>query len=368
MGASVTRDTDRNSGSFDQQRAQLFAERVHGVLNGGALALMISVGHRTGLFDKMAELGPATSVEIASSASLNERYVREWLAAMTTGQILIYEPDRRRYFLPPEHAMSLTRAARPGNLAVSAQWLPVLASVEDRIVKCFRSGGGVPYSGYARVEQVTTEEIDQTTLDRLVDAIVPLVQGLPDRLRAGIDVLALGGGRAQVTNILARAFPNSRFTSHEMQARPSEAARRVNRRFPLDNARFPIVAATPVEAEEAFDLVMSFNDVLHDHADPGAVLRRIHQSLRPGGTLLMQDIAASSELSDNLHHPLGPFLYTVSCLHCMSVSLAADGIGLGAMWGEQQARALLATVGFKTIRTHRLPDDVQNSYFTARKI
>jgi hypothetical protein len=66
------------------------------------------------------------------------------------------------------------------------------------------------------------------------------------------------------------------------------------------------------------------------------VLAGIARALRPGGVYLMQDIAGSSRMHENLDHPLGPFLYTVSCLHCMSVSLAQGGAGLGAMWGEQR--------------------------------
>jgi hypothetical protein len=67
---------------FDQERAEVFAERMLGVLNEGAIALMTSIGHRTGLFDAMAGLPPSTSYQIASAARLDERYVREWLAAM----------------------------------------------------------------------------------------------------------------------------------------------------------------------------------------------------------------------------------------------------------------------------------------------
>jgi hypothetical protein len=43
---------------LDQARSEAFAERMIGVLNAGALALMTSLGHRTGLFDAMAGLPP----------------------------------------------------------------------------------------------------------------------------------------------------------------------------------------------------------------------------------------------------------------------------------------------------------------------
>ncbi|HZF59185.1 MAG TPA: hypothetical protein VEZ19_12025, partial [Rubrobacter sp.] len=119
---------------IDQARSEAFAERMLGVLNDGALALMTSIGHRTGLFDIMAGLPPSTSEEIASAAGLNERYVREWLAAMVVGRIVEHDPEGATYRLPPEHAAWLTRASTPDNIAVAAQFVPVLASVEDRIV------------------------------------------------------------------------------------------------------------------------------------------------------------------------------------------------------------------------------------------
>src|SRR5215207_10941451 len=105
---------------LDQAKAEQFADRMVGVLNEGSIALMTSIGHRTGLFDAMAGLVPSTSEQIASAANLNERYVREWLAAMVTGGIVEHDPEGGTYRLPPEHAAFLTRAATPDNIAVTA--------------------------------------------------------------------------------------------------------------------------------------------------------------------------------------------------------------------------------------------------------
>src|SRR5829696_3555294 len=133
---------------FDQQRAEAFAERLVDVLNSGALALMTSIGHRTGLFDVMAGLPSSTSEQIASAAGLNERYVREWLAAMVVGRTVEHNPEEGTYYLPQEHAAFLTRAASPDNIAAIAQYIPLMGSVEDGIVESFKNGGGVPYSAF----------------------------------------------------------------------------------------------------------------------------------------------------------------------------------------------------------------------------
>jgi SAM-dependent methyltransferase len=115
-----------------------------------------------------------------------------------------------------------------------------------------------------------------------------------------------------------------------------------------------------------FDLITAF-DAIHDQAEPRKVLRGIADALRPDGTFLMQDIAASSHLHKNMEHPIGPFLYTISCMHCMTVSLALDGEGLGTMWGEEKALELLAEAGFTKVRVEQLSHDIQNSYYIAAK-
>ncbi|MCB1790188.1 MAG: transcriptional regulator, partial [Gammaproteobacteria bacterium] len=141
-----------------------FAASLLQTLNHGALALMVSIGHRTGLFDTLAELPPSDSATIAAHAGLDERYVREWLAAMVTGGIVDFASQDRRYHLPAHRAALLTRAASPDNIAVYAQYIGVLGQVEDRIIDCFRHGGGVAYEHYPRFHEVMAEDSGQTVV------------------------------------------------------------------------------------------------------------------------------------------------------------------------------------------------------------
>ena len=203
---------------FDAERAEAFAGRMLETLNGGALAVMISVGHRTGLFDALATTDAATSQELADLAGLSERYVREWLGAMTTGRVVEYEPSTGKYRLPPEHAGWLTRAASPDNLAVTAQWIPTLATVEDDIVQCFEKGGGVPYERFDRFHEVMAEESNQTILSVLFSHILPLVEGATEKLEAGISALDLGCGRGRALLMLAERFPSSSFQGYDLSA------------------------------------------------------------------------------------------------------------------------------------------------------
>jgi 2-polyprenyl-3-methyl-5-hydroxy-6-metoxy-1,4-benzoquinol methylase len=349
---------------LDQKKAEEFAGRMLEVLNAGALAIMTSIGHRTGLFDAMAGLAPSTSEQIASAAGLNERYVREWLGAMAVGGTVEHDAESGTYFLPPEHAAWLTRAATPNNIAVTTQFIPLMGSVEDGIVESFKEGGGLPYSAFPRFHEVMAEDSGQTVVAALTDAILPLVPGLTERLEEGMDVLDVGSGSGRALNLLARTFPNSRFTGYDIS---EEAIARAEAEAQgLTNVRFEIKDAATLDEKERYDLITTF-DAIHDQAKPAAVLEGIARALKPDGVYLMQDIAGSSHVHNNMEHPLGPLLYTISTMHCMTVSLSQNGEGLGTMWGEEKAREMLREAGFAKVEVKQLPHDFANSYYVVTK-
>jgi 2-polyprenyl-3-methyl-5-hydroxy-6-metoxy-1,4-benzoquinol methylase len=351
---------------FDEVKAAAFGERVLDVLNGASLALMTSVGHQTGLFDRMAELPAATSQEIADAARLDERYVREWLGAMLTGRFVEYDPQSDTYRLPPEHAKSLTRAAGADNLAIASQYIALLGAVEQEIVACFRKGGGVPYSEFEGFQRIAAEESVAFHDVALVETTLPLVPGLVERLREGIDVLDVGCGSGHAVNLMAQAFPKSRFGGCDFSSEGVERARGEARTLGLANAHFEVLDVTRLEDVEAYDFITTF-DAIHDQAQPATVLGGIARALRPDGSFLMVDVAASSHVHENLDHPLAPYLYTVSCMHCMTVSLALGGEGLGALWGEQKAREMLGAAGFARVESKRVEGDILGAYYVARK-
>jgi SAM-dependent methyltransferase len=354
--------------TFDERRAEAFADRMLDLLNDGALAVMISVGHRTGLLDALREHGSVTSDELAEAAELDERYVREWLGALTAGRIVELEPETGRYALPAEHAAWLTRAASPDNLAVEAQWITSLSTVEDDIVECFRSGGGVPYERYRRFHEVMAEESAQTVLSVLFSHILPLVPGMGERLEEGAALLDLGCGRGRALLMLAERYPASRFLGYDLSPDAIAFATAQAEERGLDNVSFAQrdLSSFDEDAEpEAFEFATTF-DAVHDQARPLALLKGIRRTLQPDGVYLMQDIQGSSHHHENVDHPGGPLLYMISCMHCMTVSLAQGGEGLGAMWGEQKARELLAEAGFTSVDVHLLEHDPFNAYFVVR--
>jgi 2-polyprenyl-3-methyl-5-hydroxy-6-metoxy-1,4-benzoquinol methylase len=314
----------------------------------------------------MSNLPPSTTDQIAVAAGLNERYVREWLGAMVTGGFVEYDPSHATYRLPPEHAAFLTRSATPDNIAAFAQYIPLMSTVEDQVVACFKKGGGVPYSAFGRFHEVMAEDSGQTVVAALMDSILPLVPGLIDELESGIEILDVGCGAGRALNLMAEAFPKSNFTGYDISEEATATGKAAAEQQGLTNVRFEIRDVTALDSTDKFKLITAF-DAIHDQAKPDKVLQEIAKALHPDGTFLMQDIAASSQVQNNIDHPVGPLLYTLSCMHCMTVSLAENGAGLGTMWGEELARSMLQEAGFTRVDVEKLPHDFQNIYYIIKK-
>ncbi len=351
---------------LDRERRAAFLQTMTGIMNGGALALMCSIGHKTGLFDTMASLAPATSAEIADAAGLQERYVREWLAAMTTGEVVVHDPERGTYHLPPEHAGLLTRAAGPLNLTTYCQYIALLGEVEDEVVDAFRNGGGVPYERYPRFQALMAESSGQRLATALLSQVVPLLPDGHERLSAGIDVADVGCGSGRTLNLLATHYPDSRFTGFDIATEALERARADAAAAGNGNVEFVARDAAQLAEHERFDVVTTF-DAIHDQARPADVLAGIHAALRPGGSYLCVEPKASSHLHDNLDMPTAPMMYTISTMHCLTVSLAYGGAGLGTAWGEQLAVQMLTEAGFVDIEVTGIKADRANHYLLAAK-
>lgn len=350
---------------IDQGKSDAFSERLVGILNDAALALMLSIGHRTGLFDALDRVGAVTSQELADACGLNERYVREWLGAMVTGRILTIDRETGRYALPSEHGAWLTRRASPDNIAVAMQFIGVLGAVEDDVVSCFERGGGVGYARFKRFHEVMAEESGQTVVAALEEHILPLVPGLRADLEAGIRVADVGCGRGRAMIELARRYPSSTFVGYDLSEEAIDWANEHARTRGLRNIEFRVQDLSEWEEPNAFDAIFAF-DSIHDQKDPRHMLGAVSDALKPGGVFLAQDIAGHSDHADNLDHPVAPFIYTISCMHCMTVSLAQGGVGLGAAWGQELAGKMFEEAGFASTEVNSLAHDFMNVFYVNR--
>jgi SAM-dependent methyltransferase len=345
--------------------ADAFAETMGAHLHGAAVTMMTAVGYRTGLFETLAHLPPSTPQEIAEAAGLHERYVREWLAAMTTARVVTYDASTGTYLLPDANAQSLTRAYGPRNLGTIAQLLTTLVKVEDALIDAFRNGSGVAYADFPRIDEAMSESTGPK-LPLVLDPMLHLAPGLAERLRWGIDVLDLGCGEGRATLLLAQRFPRSRFLGVDLSGKAIGRAERDAIRLQSQNTEFEVRDAAAMADTARFDLVLTF-DAIHDQAEPAKVLANIARALRPDGTYIMVEPDASSHLEGNLAHPLATLLYTISTFHCTTVSLAQNGAGLGTMWRREKALEMLHGAGFSGVHVERLADDPINAYFISTK-
>ena len=357
--------TSTPSRDLDAARTEAFAARLLSIYTESVVTLLIDLGYRTGLLDALAA-GEGTSAELAERTGLVERYVRECLGGLVTAGIVDYSPRTATYALPPQQAMCLTG---PGaeNLAPISRITALLGRHVGAVADAFRTGGGVPYMNFRPELTDVMDEVSRGLFDgQLLDVILPIVAGLPDRLTAGIRVADVGCGTGHAVNLLARAYPHSTVTGYDIAPGAIHRARTEASKWGLTNAFFEVCDAARLPLDPPFDAIFAF-DAIHDQADPAGVLTRIHQALEPGGVFVMLDIKAASALEDNVGNPLAPWLYGISTLHCLTVSLAAGGAGLGAVWGEQRARQMLAGAGFTDVTVHDVPADPLDLLYVAVK-
>jgi SAM-dependent methyltransferase len=364
VGTMTAAETPDNL-DIDEEAAEAFAGRLFELFTGAALSALIDIARRTGIFDAAA-VGPATSAELAHRAGLQERYVREWLGAMATAGVVEYDADSQRFWLPREHAVCLTGDS-PQNLSGLALLTTILSDHVAGVTDAFRHGGGVPYDAFAPDIHDALDALWGPIYSQLlVPEYLPLVPGLSNLLTTAARVadVACGTGRALVA--LASAFPASTFVGYDLDGVALDRARATAAERRLTNLAFEQADAAELRVAEPFDAIFVFN-AIHDQARPGDALARIHDALVPGGIFVMDEPRVSSRLEDNLDNPMAPFTYAVSTLHCLTVSLAAGGAGLGTAWGEELAVQMLHDAGFGPVEVHDAPGDPGNAVFVANR-
>lgn len=357
-------------------KRQAFARAMEGLLNQSALNLAMGIGYHSGLFEAMdATGGTNTASAIAERAGLNARYVREWLAVMVCGGVVELREahGEEGFHLPPEHADVLTRRAGSANLGVYTQEIPLLTQCAlDAVLEGLRTGQGVPYERYPGFQAFMGQLAEAKHRSHLVQVFLPSVaQGaVLAQLRAGIRVCDLGCAQGVAVLLMAEAFPASTFVGIDISRQALAVAEAEAGRLRLGNAAFLNQDAAAIDSGHplagSMDYVTAF-DAIHDQTRPLEALRGVHALLAQDGAFSMVDIAAESRLADNLGHPLGAFLYTVSLMHCLPVGLMDGGAGLGMMWGREKAVAMLGQAGFDRVEVTPMDKDPFNFHYFCRK-
>jgi len=338
--------------SLDWDKVKAFAAVMMNDLGAALQGALSYVGDRLGIFRALAAAGPVTSAELAAHTGLNERYLREWLGAMTAAKYLEYEPAGHRYSMLPEHAMILADENSPFFMGGFMQMVVPQVGMAPRLIESFRTGKGVPQSEYPpevfeAIERSSAPMYRHSLLRKWLPAMPQVIEGLNNGGEA-LDV-GCGSGRAAIT--IATAFPKARVYGYDAHGGSIERARANAAAANLgERVCFEVMDCMRLPADR-FDFISVF-DVVHDSVDPAGLLSSIRRALRPGGTCLMVEVNASERLEDNIN-PMGRMMYAASTLYCMTVSLAHDGAGIGALMGETRARELARTAGFTGFQ--RLP-------------
>jgi 2-polyprenyl-3-methyl-5-hydroxy-6-metoxy-1,4-benzoquinol methylase len=349
----------------EQEKVHELAFRVVGDMGGAFTMALGYVGDRLGLFRAMAGAGPLTSEELAAKTGLNERYVREWLRAMVAAEYLDYDTESRKYVMTVEQAFVLGNEDSPMFVGGAFHFTAPSLYNLPRILDAFRNGGGIPYT---EIGDEIPEAIERFFRPGYVHFLVKdwlnTVPGLIPKLTRGARIADVGCGRGQSTIAMAKAFPASKVLGIDFHGPSIESARRLAATDNLSNVEFLQAPAHEIPKDQRYNLICSF-DCIHDMVDPRSTLRAIHDALDEDGVYIWSEPNASAHAHEN-RNPVGKAFHAISPLHCMTVSLAFNGEGLGTVIGEEGARALAAEVGFSRFERLQIQNPF-NQFFALRR-
>jgi len=336
-------------------------ERLMDHFAGYFAVSVLGLGHRAGLLAALLE-GGGTAGEIAGRAGAHERSAREWLATLTAAGYVSH--DNGFFTLVPGQGAVFRPGLLPFDVTVFLDFQEKFGAMTGQVSAAMRDGTGVPYSAYQPEFSVLQDRLNGPLYEQfLIPDFVVSAEGLTERLEAGVDVADVGCGGGQALCILAAAFPASRFVGYDIDDRALAIARERAEEQGLDNVRVEHRDVADLNLDAALDVAIAV-DAIHDQGAPEAVMAGVATALRPGGVFLMVEPLASGELDVDAARPGAVMGYATSLAHCIQVSLAAGGPGLGAMWGQARAVPMLRAAGFETVTVHESPADY--SVYTAR--
>ncbi len=335
---------------IDQARLEDFLAAFTADAAAAQSAVCAYVGDALGLYTAMAGAGPLTTDEVARRTDTDERYVREWLSNQAAGGYVAYDPEADTFELPPEQASVLADPHSPVHLPGVFEITGAIWASADRLVDAFRTGEGVGWEEHDhRLYRGVERLFGPMYRSQLVEAWIPALDGVEERLRDGARVADVGCGHGVSTIAMARAYPGSSFVGLDYHAPSIAAASKAAAEAGVgDRVTFEIAEADALPDGE-FDLVAMF-DCLHDMGDPVGAATNVRERLTADGTLLLVEPMAGDDLADNLH-PIGRMAYAVSTAVCTPTSLAQDGArALGAQAGQARLTDVLNEAGFSHVR------------------
>ena len=334
----------------DPAKLEQFMNKMVGDMGAAMSGPLVITGVKLGLYKTLAEIGPATSQELADNRRLDERYVREWLSAQAASGFVDYEPQGEKFSLNPEQQMALANEDSPVYVAPAFELIASAYIDEQKITDAFSSGAGVGWHEHHECLFRGTEKFFRPGYRaNLIANWLPALDGVVEKLQRGAKVADIGCGAGASTIIMAEAFPNSQFTGFDYHDKSVERAREAAREAgDLPNVRFEVASAKEAPGRD-YDLVCIF-DALHDMGDPVGAARHIREMLAADGTFMIVEPMAGDSLAENLN-PVGRMYYSASTMICTPGSKAQEvGLALGAQAGEARLRQVLNEAGFGSVR------------------
>lgn len=335
---------------IDPGKLEQLQGKVIGDVAGSMGLLMAYIGDKLDLYSALAEISPATSLELAESTGMDERYLREWLSANAAAGYVEYDAAAGRFALTPEQAVVFAAEGHPACMQGFFEAVMSVYFDEAKVREVFRSGQGLPWSDHSPCLFCGTERFFRPMYAmNLIDAWLPALDGVRPKLEAGAKVADIGCGHGSSTILMAQAFPNSTFHGFDFHGPSIEHARERARAAGVSaNTIFEVVTAKAYPGH-GYDLVTIF-DALHDMGDPVGAVRHVASTLAEDGTFMLVEPFAGDRLEDNLH-PLGQIYYAFSTLVCVPASKSQEvGLGLGAQAGQKRLAEVLNAGGFSRVR------------------
>jgi SAM-dependent methyltransferase len=336
--------------TIDHAKLEAFAVRTINDIAAAYGGVMVSLGSKLGLYKAMAGAGPLSAAEVAARAGCAERYVREWLNAQAASGYIGYHAVSDTYELSPEHAMVLADEESPAYIPHAWNVPASMFIDEPKTVEAFRTGRGVAWGEHDdRLHCGVAAFYRNGYKASLVPQWLPALDGVVERLEAGINVADVGCGFGHSTALMARAFPQSRFYGFDVHGPSIEEARRNAAAAGLgERATFAVAPAVDYPSQQ-YGLICFF-DCLHDLGDPVAALRYAAEALAPGGTVMLVEPFANDRVEDN-QSLAGQLYYAASTTMCCAHAISEGGAYvLGAQAGEARLAEVARKAGFRHIR------------------
>ena len=351
--------------TIDPDKLMAFVFRAVDEVGATLNAALVVMGDRLGYYRALAEHGPLGASELAQRTSTGDTYAREWLNAQAAGQYVSYDRSSGTYALCPEYAIALTDESSPAFLPGLFQIAIGTVRDSSRIIELARSGDGLGWHDHnSDVHEGCERFFRPGYLANLVDAWLPALDGVVDKLRRGGRVADIACGFGASTVLMASAFPASEFVGSDYHRASIETARqRAAAAGVTDRITFEVAPATGF-AGSGFDLVTTF-DALHDMGDPVGAARQVHEALDADGTWMIVEPIAGDHVEDNLN-PVGRVYYGFSTLLCSPASLSqSPGLALGTQAGPARIRDVTVAAGFTRFST--VASTPFNNVFEVRK-